>query len=220
MPWLACWADVPFVADLSAPAYSVECGAKIEVAREEPVVAGKDTGPQRSELRDNDPEFRGKGLLSEQLYIVFSLTFLPNKGENLCSHRSFAFPRAKATLSWRYTLCWRGRPCTHAPDMSVLPKGRSEKFKNFQRHESLDARTLSLSFLFPLPDQLRVCHFNSGQPSGTFHICIISPPQLKVVLSYLLRAWFQDGWGRLLSGSVMWRFPEDFTTLSPLPFSW
>ena len=74
-------------------------GAKIAAAREEPAGTGKDTGPLRDQvLRDNHPESRGKGLLREQLYILFS-PLLPNKGENLCGHRSFAFQRAKAKLS-------------------------------------------------------------------------------------------------------------------------
>lgn len=136
------------MADLSAPCLLCWVGGvKIEAAREEPAVAGKDMGPQRSGAEGQWPRVQGKGASERAALHRVQLTFLPNKGENLCSHRSFVFPRAKATLSWRYTLCWRGRPCTHAPDMSVLPKGSCLKSsRTFQRHESLDARTsLSLS---------------------------------------------------------------------------
>lgn len=56
---------------------------KIEAAREEPAVTGKETRPLRDqELRDNDPEFSGKGLLREQLYILFSSLL---KREKICA---------------------------------------------------------------------------------------------------------------------------------------
>ena len=100
---------------------------------------------ERSGAEGQWPRVQRKGASEGAVLHPIQLTF--NKGENLCSHRSFAFPRAKATLSWRFTLRWRGSPRTHAPDMSVLPKGSCPKSSwTFQRHGSLDARTsLSLS---------------------------------------------------------------------------
>lgn len=84
----------------------------------------KDTGPLRDrELRDNDPEFRGKGHLREQLCIVFSSVF-SEQGRKCVQSQIICISKSKSQTELQtYFVLGEAGIVSIPPDTSVPPKG-------------------------------------------------------------------------------------------------